>query len=138
MKKIVLNGRKVVGGCVEGEALVSRQEISGFGSISNEKGVVTEPNHEIKGIPLKDKILVFPSTKGSAGFTYIFFRMKPFGVGPKGAIIRRMNSTSGWGFVFGNVPSVTDLDQDPLEVIATGDYIKLDADKGIVEVTKKA
>jgi predicted aconitase with swiveling domain len=64
--------------------------------------------------------------------------MKPFGVGPKGAIIRRMNSTSGWGFVFGNVPSVTDLDQDPLEVIATGDYIKLDADKGIVEVTKKA
>ena len=138
MKKIVLKGRKVVGGYAEGEALVSRMEIAGFGSMSTEKGVVSEPNHELRGIPLKDKILVFPSTKGSAGVTYVFFRMKSLGIGPKGAIIRRISSTSGWGFVLGGVPSVTELDQDPLEVIATGDYIKLDASKGRAEITKKA
>jgi len=29
------------------------------------------------------------------------------------------------------------LDQNPLEVIKTGDYIKMDATEGIVEVIKK-
>jgi hypothetical protein len=35
------------------------------------------------------------------------------------------------------VPAVTDLDKDPTEVISTGDWVKVDADNGIVEVTKK-
>jgi hypothetical protein len=29
------------------------------------------------------------------------------------------------------------LDQDPVKVIETGDWVKVDAAKGIVEVTKK-
>ena len=37
----------------------------------------------------------------------------------------------------GNIPMVDRLDQNPLEVIATGDHVKIDGDKGIVEVTKK-
>jgi phosphohistidine swiveling domain-containing protein len=35
------------------------------------------------------------------------------------------------------VPTVTDLDQDPTEVIATGDWVRIDADQGLVKVTKK-
>jgi hypothetical protein len=31
---------------------------------------------------------------------------------------------------------VTDLDRDPLQVIATGDWVRVDGDRGIVEVTK--
>jgi hypothetical protein len=34
------------------------------------------------------------------------------------------------------VPAITDLDQDPLEVISSGDWVKVDADNGIVEITK--
>jgi hypothetical protein len=36
------------------------------------------------------------------------------------------------------VPTMSDFDRDPLEVIETGDWVKVDADNGIVEVTKKA
>lgn len=32
---------------------------------------------------------------------------------------------------------LTDLDRDPLEVIEMGDQVKVDADKGIIEVIKK-
>jgi hypothetical protein len=138
MKKIVLKGRKVYGGYAEGEALVTREEIAGFTAVDPEKGVVSERGHEIEDILFKDKILVFPSAKGSMGFTYMFLEMKPFGVGPKGVIIRRLNSLSGTALVAGEVPSVTDLDQDPIEVIKTGDYVKLYADKGRVEITKIA
>ena len=36
------------------------------------------------------------------------------------------------------VATVVDrLDQDPIEVIETGDWVKVDGDRGIVEVTKK-
>lgn len=36
-----------------------------------------------------------------------------------------------------DIPMVHKLDQNPLEVIKTGDYIKMDATEGIVEVIKK-
>jgi hypothetical protein len=36
------------------------------------------------------------------------------------------------------VPSVTDFDRNPLDVIETGDWVKVDADRGIVEVRKAA
>jgi len=42
------------------------------------------------------------------------------------------------GAVVMRVPTVTDLDQDPTEIIATGDWVKVDADKGLVEVIKRA
>jgi uncharacterized protein len=35
------------------------------------------------------------------------------------------------------VPSITDLDRDPLDVIETGDWVIVDADRGIVEVIKR-
>ena len=41
------------------------------------------------------------------------------------------------GAAIGNIPLVHRLDQNPLEVIRTGDFVRIDADKGIVEVTKK-
>ena len=36
-----------------------------------------------------------------------------------------------------NAPAMTDFDQDPLLVIKTGDWVKVDADRGIVEVIAK-
>jgi predicted aconitase with swiveling domain len=38
------------------------------------------------------------------------------------------------GAVVTRVPALTDLDQDPTEVIATGDWLRLDATEGKVEV----
>jgi hypothetical protein len=32
---------------------------------------------------------------------------------------------------------MTELDKNPLDVINTGDWVKVDADSGIVEITKK-
>jgi phosphohistidine swiveling domain-containing protein len=51
-------------------------------------------------------------------------------------IVRDINSLTGIGAVVLRVPTVTDLDQDPTEVIATGDWLKIDGDRGIVEVNK--
>jgi hypothetical protein len=35
------------------------------------------------------------------------------------------------------VPSVTDLDRNPLDVIETGDWVVVDGDRGVVEIEKR-
>jgi hypothetical protein len=71
-KKIILHGRKVVGGCAEGEALVTRQTISGWGGINPMTGTIIEMRHELRGQSFKDKVLVFPGAKGSSGWSAFF------------------------------------------------------------------
>ena len=56
---IVLRGRGVVGGRAEGEALVTREAIPGWGGVNPQQGVITETHHELRGKSFKDKVLVF-------------------------------------------------------------------------------
>src|SRR4030095_4003616 len=61
--KIVLHGRKVVGGVTEGEALVTTDTISGWGGINEREGKVIERRHQLRGVSFAGKILVFPGAK---------------------------------------------------------------------------
>ena len=36
-----------------------------------------------------------------------------------------------------HVPSMTDFERDPMEVIETGDLVLVNADEGYIEITKK-
>lgn len=137
MNRIVLNGRKVVGGTTEGEALVTKQTISTWGGVDAVKGIITERRHELRGQSFKDKVLVFPAAKGSSGWSTVAQVIRLAGQAPKAMIILEINSLTGIGAVVMRVPTMTDLDQDPTEVIATGDWVKVDADRGVVEITKK-
>jgi len=134
---IVLHGRKVVGGIAEGEALVTHDTISGWGGINEREGTVIERRHELRGVSFKDKILVFPGAKGSSGYSAYFHMTRLNGVNPKAMIFVKMTTKAALGAVVTRAPAVTDLDQDPLSVIETGDWVKVDADRGIVEVTKR-
>ncbi len=137
MKKVILHGRKVVGGCAEGEALVTKGTISGWGGINPMDGVIIERRHELRGQSFKGKVLVFPGAKGSSGWTIRFHIARLAGAAPKAMIFKKMTTKVALGAVVTHSPAVTDLDQDPLEAIASGDWVKVDADNGIVEVTKK-
>jgi len=137
MNKITLKGRKVVGGSAEGEALVTKQNISTWGGVNAVQGIITERRHELRGRSFKDKILVFPAAKGSSGWSTVAQVMRLAGQAPKAMVIREISSLTGIGAVVMRVPTITDLDQDPTEVIETGDWVKVDGENGVVEVTKK-
>lgn len=136
-KKIVLRGRKVVGGCAEGEALVTKETISGWGGIDPMTGTVIETHHELHGVSFRDRVLVFPGAKGSSGWSNAFHMTRLAGTAPKAMVFNRMNTKIALGAVVTHAPTVTDLDQDPLTVVETGDWVRVDGDRGIVEVTKK-
>jgi len=136
-KKIVLRGRKVVGGCAEGEALVTRDRISGWGGIDPRTGTVIETRHELRGVSFAGKVLVFPGAKGSSGWSSQFHVARLAGKAPIAMVFNEMTTKIALGAVVAHAPSVTDFDQDPLQVIETGDWVRVDGDNGIVEVTKK-
>ena len=134
---VVLRGRKVVGGCAEGEALVTRDTISGWGGIDPMSGTVIETHHPLRGVSFKDKVLVFPGAKGSSGWSAAFHLARIAKCAPLAMVFNVMTTKIALGAVVIHAPSVTDLDQNPLDVIETGDWVKVNGDRGIVEVTKK-
>jgi predicted aconitase with swiveling domain len=133
---IVLKGRKVVGGSTEGEALVTTQTISGWGGVNPMSGTVIETRHELRGVSFKDKVLVFPGAKGSSGWSAVFHMARLAGAAPKALVFNEMTTKVALGAVVMRVPSVTDLDRDPVSIIETGDWVRVDGDRGIVEVRK--
>jgi predicted aconitase with swiveling domain len=131
---LILRGRKVVPGVAEGEALVSHDTISGWGGIDPAKGIVIEPRHELYGVSFTGKILVFPGAKGSSGWSGFFQATRLMGTAPIGMIFTTVTTKVALGAVVTRVPAITDLDQDPVEVIKTGDWVRIDADNGTVTV----
>jgi predicted aconitase with swiveling domain len=136
-RTIILRGRKVMGGCAEGEALVTREAISGWGGIDPMTGTIIETHHELRGISFKDKVLVFPGAKGSSGWSNAFHMTRLTNSAPKAMVFNIMNTKIALGAVVTHAPAVTEFDRDPLSVIETGDWVKVDGDRGVVEVTKK-
>ena len=135
--KLTLHGRPVVGGIAEGEALVTSQTISGFGGIDPLTGTITERRHELVGKSFAGQVLVFRGAKGSSGWASNFQAARLAGAGPLAIIFTELTTKIALGAVVMRVPAITDLDQDPLKVIKTGDWVKVDADRGIVEVSRR-
>ena len=137
MSDITIHGRKVIGGSTEGEALVTKNTISGWGGIDPMTGVITERRHELRGESFKDKVLVLPGAKGSSGGSGAFHGCRLAGVAPKAFLFNEMTTKMALVAVVTQAPAMTGFDKDPLKFIKTGDWVKVDADKGIVEVTRK-
>lgn len=135
--KIVLRGRKVAKGKQEGEALVSTQAISFLGGVDPDRGVVIDKDHELEGKCIAGKVLVLPGGKGSTAGSWIIMRLADSKTAPAAMINVETEPIVAIGCILAGIPLVDKLDEDPTNVIKTGDFVKVDADRGIVEVLKK-
>ncbi|MBN4667611.1 DUF126 domain-containing protein [Pandoraea nosoerga] len=136
-RTFLLHGRRVVGGRAEGEALVTRDRISGWGGIDPRTGTVIETRHELRGVSFAGKVLVFPGAKGSSGWSSQFHIARLAGAAPVAMLFNEMTTKMALGAVVTHAPALTDFDRDPLSLIRTGDWVVVDADRGVVEVTRR-
>jgi uncharacterized protein len=134
--KIILKGKKVIGGVAEGEALVSRMPLMGWGNVAVRQGYTVERNHPLYEVPFKGKVVVFTEPRGSGGFMG-YGAMGMSGNAPLAFLYRKGNNLTIFAAMIARIPTVTEFDKDPTEVIETGDWVKVDGDRGIVEITKK-
>lgn len=125
-----MKGRKIFGGKVEGEALVSKEGISFYGGVDPDTGVVTEKGHPLEGKSIAGKILVFPRGKGSTVGSYTIYRLKKNGKAPIAIVNKECETVVAVGAIISEIPCV---DQIEIERIKTGERLKINADEGIVE-----
>ena len=137
MESITLKGRGASKGAVEGEALVIHDTIAFLSDISITEGIITCPQSKFKGQSVSDKILIFPTGKGSTADPYGFYMLKKAGKAPKAVINVDANPTTVAGAIVSQTPMVYKLDRNPLDIIETGDHVSVDGNKGIVVVTKR-
>ena len=52
-------------------------------------------------------------------------------------VFNQMTTKVALGAVVSHAPAMSDFDIDPLTVIHTGDWVRVDADAGIVTVTRR-
>lgn len=133
MEKKVLIGRTVVEGEAEGEALVTSQPLSFMGSVNPKTGQIIEQGHELEGQYLKDRIFVFPFSKGSTGGSYMLYDVVKNGVGPRGIINADAEAVCVIGAIVADLPMADRID---VTQIRTGDHVSLRARAGeaVVEV----
>lgn len=133
----IIKAKIVVSGITEGEALVSGTAISFTGGMDPDSGIIREPGHELEGQSVAGKILVFPSGKGSTTGSWQYYGAYKRGFAPKGIINVKAEGVVAISAIITGTPMVHELEQNPLEVIQTGDFVRIDADNGAVEVQKK-
>jgi len=135
--KISLKCHKIVGGYGEGEALVSHEPIC-FYLTDPKTGIVREKNHELAGKNLANKVLVFPSGKASSVVQIDgLFKLASHNVAPKALIVKDVETVLIVSAFLVKVPLVDRLEKDPFEIIHTGDFVKVDAEKGRVTVKQQ-
>lgn len=133
--KKTLKGRSIASGCCKGIALVSKKPLSFLGGVDYNTGVVIEKGHDLKGEPLKDKILCFPSGHGSTVGSYVLYSLVKKGLGPKAIVNQVADTIVVVGAIIAEIPMV---DQVDIKQIRTGDIVEVNGDKGTVQVFGKA
>jgi len=144
MAKIVLKGHKGIGGTAEGEALVSKNALSYIFDVGgiwlhpmSAKVTNKKEMPDWYGKDLAGKVLVFPTGRGGIFSTAMLMGLARKGLGPKAMINVKTHPVFTYASIVLDIPTVDRLNKNPCDVIETGDWVKVDAQKGIVEVTKR-
>ncbi len=134
--RIVLQGHPGVGPAVEGEALVSHHGFSARYDLNRAVGTYSRESHDLYGRSVVGKILVHTTAKGGVATAWALLDMQERGTAPLGLIFQQSNPIMVQGAALAGVAILDRLEPDPLDVIETGDYLRVDPARGIVEVDK--
>lgn len=120
---ILLTGRIVKRGTAEGIALVSPQPIGFLGGVDPETGLVVEKGHPLEGQCITDRVLVFPSGKGSTVGSYTLYRMARAGTAPVAIVNAESEAIVAVGAIISGIPMVDQID---VAQFRTGDRVRVE------------
>jgi len=123
---MILEGRIINKGDVEGKAIVTNQQIGFYGGVDPKTGVVIEEGHELKGQNISGKILVFPNSKGSTVGSYVIYGLAKNKNAPLAIINAETETIVATGVILGDIACIDKID---ISKIKTGDNIKIRENK---------
>ncbi len=129
-----LRVQRAFGPVVEGEALVSEEGFSPRYDLDRWSGLITKPGHKLEGLSIVDKICFFPTAKGGIAAGWAFYDIRAKGIAPKAFLFGVTNPVMVQGAVFSGITITEGFDRSPREVVKTGDRVRVDPSRKVVEV----
>ena len=127
---------KITSGVGEGKALISSDPIC-FYNADPETGIIIEKNHALKGKSVASKVVIFPNGKGSSIVQGDgIYRLTKKGTAPKAMIIKEPDTILVAGAVIWKIPLVDQVEGEFYRQVEDDDYVKVNADGGVVTLIK--
>lgn len=122
---MILSGRGISGGEVEGTVVKVEEPVSFLGDVDPNSGKVFDEKC------ITDSIFVFPGGKGSTVGSYVIYQLKKNKTAPQGMINKITETIVASGAIISEIPLVDKIDTDLIE---EGDEVRLEGEEGIVEL----
>ena len=132
-----IRAHTVSDGKAEGEAVVYNGPFSFMGDLDPATGTVPAPRHQLEGQSLVNKVFVFTTGKGSSAGDSAAWAAKRQGNVPAAMICLESEPILSGAAIIIGIPTVDRPEKNVFELIKTGDYVKVDATAGIIEVVGK-
>ncbi|HYZ32136.1 MAG TPA: DUF126 domain-containing protein [Crenalkalicoccus sp.] len=133
----VIRLERAFGPVVEGEAVVSPEGFSPRYDLDRWSGLISKPGHALEGTRIADRICFFPSAKGGIAAGWAFQDIKAKGIAPRAFIFGVTNPVMVQGAVLAGIPITEGWSPDPAGVIRTGDWVRLDPARRVVELLRR-
>jgi len=130
--------RRAFGPVVEGEALVSEEGFSPRYDLDRWSGRISKPGHRLEGVSIVDKVCFFPTAKGGIAAGWAFYDIKWKKIAPKALIFGVTNPVMVQGAIFAGIPITEGWDPDPRTAIRTGDWVRVDPPRRVIELLRSA
>jgi len=128
----IIKGRSISKGVVEGTALVSKERLS-FLYTDPATGRFLDRGHSLYGQDLKDTILVIPWMRANLDMWKLYWCWKE-GTAPKAIVAIEADDYIIAGTIMSEMPCVHRLEVDPTKAIKSGQRVRVDGDRGIIEI----
>ena len=132
MAKIILKGTRASAAPLKVRTLVTKNALSyifDVGGIWHQPMSAKVTNKmempDWYGKDLAGKVLVFPTGRGGIFSTAMLLGLVNKGLGPKAMINIKTHPVFAYASIIANIPTVDELDKNPLDVIETGDWVKV-------------
>lgn len=134
MRESRIKGRSISKGIASGKALISKQRISFLGAVDPTTGIIIDKSLDVYGEEITNRILIFPSGKGSTVGSYVIYQLKKHGKSPAAMITRRVDTIVAAGAIIAEIPVVDSLEIDPIERIRDGVEVLVNGTEGYIEL----
>jgi predicted aconitase with swiveling domain len=131
---LILEGRPISRGVATGKALVLSSSLSFLGGVEPATGRIKDRGSGMYNRTVRDRILVFPTGKGSTVGSYVIYGLKANGMAPAAIVNRETETIVATGAILSKIPLVDEVD---IGRIATGDKVTVDGEQGQVIVHGK-
>lgn len=97
-------------------------------------GIISRRGHSAEGLSIHDKILVIPTAKGGVAGGWAFLDADHKGFAPKALVFGKLNPVMVQGAVLAKLPITEGWSPNALEILETGDVVRLDPGRRLIEI----